>query len=95
MPRYQSLLTFTQQGLANVEKSPQRANKFRKAVEAAGGQIISQYWSIGEFDGGIIFDAPSEQSAATLLLELAKDGNVRTRTMRIFDETEFQQIAAG
>jgi uncharacterized protein with GYD domain len=94
MVRYLSLLNFTEQGLRSVQQSPQRAVQFRKSIEAAGGKVVSQYWAVGEADGCIIFEAPSEEAAASLLLALGKLGNVRTRTLRIYDETEFDRISA-
>lgn len=94
MVRYLSLLNFTEQGLRNVQQSPQRATQFSKSVEAAGGKVISQYWAVGEADGSIVFEAPSEEAAASLLLALGKLGNVRTRSMRVYDEAEFARICA-
>jgi uncharacterized protein with GYD domain len=92
MIRYLSLISYTQQGAAEIKNSPARAKKFRAAVEAAGGQVISMYWSIGEVDGTLIFDAPDEQTGSALLLKLAQQGNVRTRSMRVYDELEFAAI---
>lgn len=94
MTRYLSLLTFTEQGLANVQQSPTRAANFRASVEKAGGKVLSQYWAVGEADGCIVFEAPSEEVAASLLLALGKAGNVRTRTLRVYDASEFEQIVA-
>jgi uncharacterized protein with GYD domain len=94
MTRYLSLLNFTEQGLRNVQQSSERAIHFRKSVEAAGGKVVSQYWALGETDGCVIFEAPNEEMAAALLLTLGKLGNVRTRSLRIFDETEFARVTA-
>jgi uncharacterized protein with GYD domain len=94
MTRYLSLLTFTEQGLRNVQQSSERAKQFSKSVEAAGGKVISQYWSVGEVDGCIVFEAPNEETAAALLLALGKLANVRTRSLRVYDEQEFGRIVA-
>ena len=79
MIRYLSLVSFTDQGVRNVDHSIQRASSFGQSVEAAGGKLLSQYWAVGDADGCVIFEVPDEQTGATLLLALAKDGNVRTR----------------
>lgn len=92
MVRYLSLLSFTPQGVGKVKDSPARAEQFRRSVVEAGGRIVSLYWSVGEVDGAIIFEAPDEQTGATLLLKLAQQGNVRTRTLRVYDEEEFAAI---
>lgn len=94
MTRYLSLLNFTEQGLQNVQQSSERARQFRTSVEAAGGKVISQYWAIGEADGCIVFEVPNEETAAALLLKLGKLGNVRTRSLRVFDDAEFARITA-
>ncbi len=92
MFRYLTLINFTDQGVRDVTHSVERAGQFGKSVEAAGGKLLSQYWSVGEADGCVVFEVPDEATAAALLLTLAKAGNVRTRTMRLFDTQEFQHV---
>lgn len=94
MTRFMSLLTFTDQGIRDVKQSIQRADGFRKAVDAAGGKVISQYWLVGEADGCVVFEAPDDQVASALLLSLGQQGNVRTRTLRVYDAQEFARIVA-
>lgn len=94
MTRYLSLINFTDHGVQDVNHSIERASSFGKQVEAAGGKLLSQYWSVGDADGCVLFEAPDEQTGAALLLGLAKEGNVRTRTMRLYGTQEFQQILA-
>ena len=94
MTRYLALINFTDQGVQNLNDSIDRAHSFGKSVEEAGGKVISLYWAVGEADGCIVFEAPDEQTGASLLLSLAKDGNVRTRTMTLYDQQEFQQVIA-
>lgn len=95
MVRYLSLLSFTDEGIANVQQSTQRAAHFRASIEAAGGIIVSQYWAIGEVDGCVVFEVPDEATAAAQLLALGKLGHVRTRSLRVYDEREFERIVAG
>jgi uncharacterized protein with GYD domain len=92
MMRFLSLLTFTDQGMQHIEASPRRAADFRATVEKAGGRLVAQYWAVGEIDGCIVFEAPDENTAASLLLKLGSMGNVRPRTMRVYDEKEFASL---
>ena len=92
MVRYLTLVEFTEKGLRDVAQSPERASQFRASVETAGGRVVSLYWAIGQFDGCIVFEAPDEKTATRLLLSLGRQGNVRTRSMRLFDENEFASI---
>lgn len=93
MQRYASLIQLTDQGLRDIKDSVHRATEFRATVEAAGGRVISLYWAIGAYDGLVVMDTPDEQTATTLLLQLARTGFVRTKTLRIYETEEFQQIA--
>lgn len=95
MVRYLSLMSYTDQGIRAVDQSCQRAKAFRAAVEAAGGKVQSLYWAIGEYDGAFVFEAPDEATATRLLLSLSELGNVRTRSQRVFDESEFQAVLTG
>jgi uncharacterized protein with GYD domain len=86
------LINFTDLGLKNIKDSLKRAGKFRKSVESAGGKILAQYWCLGEYDGCVIFESPTEQITASLILSLAQQGNVKTTTLHAFDEQEFKEI---
>lgn len=89
MCRYLSLINLTDQGIKDIGHSTDRASAFNEMVEAAGGKVVSVYWAVGEYDGAVIFEAPDEQTAASLLLKLGKEGNVRTHSLRIFEADEF------
>lgn len=95
MVRYLSTLNFTVQGIREIAQSATRADEFRVAVEKAGGKVQCQYWSLGEADGCFIFEVPDEQTATRVLIQLEQQGNVRTKTVRIFDADEFQAIVSG
>ncbi len=95
MARYLSLITFTEQGIKAVGTSTQRADRFRQAVKAAGGEVEATYWALGGFDGAIVFRAPDEQTAARLMVQLGREGNVRTKTLAIFDAKEFAAMAGS
>jgi uncharacterized protein with GYD domain len=94
MVRYLSLISFTDKGIRDVAKSIERATEFRTAVESKGGKVISQYWSLGEVDGFVVFECPDDKTAAALLLKLGKEENVRTTSQRIFDSAEFEAIVS-
>ena len=92
MIRYLTLIQFTDQGARNVDKSVQRASEFGKSVSGAGGKLVSQVWTFGQYDGCVVFEVPDEASGTALLVKLAKDGNVRTQAMRCYDNQEFEAI---
>lgn len=92
MIRYLTLINFTDQGIRHIDDTLERAGLFAQAVHAAGGKLVSQYWAVGDVDGCVVFEVPDEASGAALLLKLGKAGNVRTRTLRVYDSKEFQQV---
>ena len=47
MPTYISLMTYTDQGLRNIKKSPSRVDAARKAAEDLGGKIGDVYLTMG------------------------------------------------
>ncbi|MDP6667458.1 MAG: GYD domain-containing protein [Dehalococcoidia bacterium] len=93
MPTYIALLNYTQQGIKEIEKSPERIDAARKAIEAAGGKMLSFHVTMGQYDGVVVLDLPNDNVAATVALSVAKLGNARLETMRAFTEDEFAAIA--
>jgi len=87
-----ALINFTDQGLRNIQNTVARASAFKQSVEAAGGKVLTQLWCLGDFDGCVVFESPDDLTATRLLLDLEKQGNVRTRTLRAFDNTEIASI---
>jgi len=95
MATYIALLDYTDQGVQQIENSPQRADEFSQLAEEAGARVLAQYWTIGNHDGVLILDAPDDQVAASILLRLAASGNVRTTTLRAFEWAEAQALIEG
>ena len=92
MPAYIGLIRFTEQGAKNFRKSPDRAAAFAAAAEKAGVKVVAQYWTLGEYDGVIVLDAPDDETATSLMLSLSSLGNVRTTTLRAFSAAEMKNI---
>jgi uncharacterized protein with GYD domain len=92
MARYITLIKFTELGAKNIKKSTARAHAFDKAAEKSGVKIEGQYWTMGAYDGVLIISADDESKALHCLTELARDGAVRTETMRAFIDKEFDTI---
>jgi uncharacterized protein with GYD domain len=94
MATYLALLQFTEQGLQNLQESPIRAAAFKAAAKKAGVEVTQIFWTLGEFDGVLIFEAKDEASATSLMLSLAALGNVKPRTLRAFNSEEFSEVVA-
>jgi uncharacterized protein with GYD domain len=92
MPTYVSLIKWTDQGVRNSKDTVQRARAFRAELERRGAKLTSIYWTQGHYDIVGTIEAPDDQTAMAALLVLGGLGNVRTETLRAFNETEMESI---
>ena len=92
MATFISTVNFTQKGIEAIGESTKRAAAFTSAVEKRGVNVSKIYWTLGAFDGLVIFDAPDDESATAAMLQLSSKGTVHTSTVRAFDASEFDKI---
>ena len=92
MPIYISLMTYTDQGLKNVKRSPNRIDAARKAAEELGGKLDNIYLTMGMYDLVAIADFPDDATAATFSLKVGALGNVRITTVKAFPEAAYRKI---
>jgi uncharacterized protein with GYD domain len=95
MPTYISLLRYTQKGIEQIKQSPTRLDAAKKTFRDAGGDLKAFYLTTGQIDAVAIFEVPSDEAAARLMLTLGAHGNIRTETMRAFTEAEYRKIIAA
>ena len=95
MSAYITLFNFTDQGIHNAKDTVNRARAARQAIEAAGGRMIGIWWTLGQYDGMLVFEEPDDEAATRVLLATGTLGNVRTTTMRAFSEEEMERIVQG
>ena len=94
MTRHLVLLSFTEQGVAGVKDSIERAGGFKDKAAKAGASVETQYWTLGPYDGAFLLSAPDEATAAALVLDLGQHANVKTTMLRAFDADEFKSVLA-
>ena len=94
MATYVLLLNFTDQGIRNVKDTTKRAEAFKRIADKAGAKVKEVYWTLGQYDGLLIFEAPEEATATALGLSLGSLGNVRTQTLRAFSAEEIGRVLA-
>ena len=86
MARYIVLFDWTDQGVRNAKDSVKRVGQARDAFQKQGVTIEQIYWTLGSHDLVAVMNAPDGETFAAALLQLAGAGNVRTTTLRAFDE---------
>ena len=63
-------------------------------VQSTGVNIKDMYWTRGQYDQVCVFEAPDDETAASVLLAADLLGNIRTQTMRAFTTSEMEKILA-
>ena len=92
MATFISTIRFTDQGIKNIGDTAKRAQALKAAGKKMGVKVKDIYWTLGQFDGAIVFDAPDDETATALMLSVASLGNVQTQTSRAFDAEEMDGI---
>jgi uncharacterized protein with GYD domain len=92
VPTYISLLRYTQQGIGGIKQGPTRLEAAKQAYKKAGGELKAFYLTIGQYDAVAIAELPDDTALARMALALGGMGNVRTETLRAFNEAEFRNI---
>jgi uncharacterized protein with GYD domain len=94
MATFIAMLKFTPQGAASFKDTCQRAAAFKAVAKKLGCKVTGTYWTFGDFDGVLLFEAPDDDTATALMLRLGALGNVRTQTARAFTAAEMEKIVA-
>ena len=88
MPSYILLVNLTDQGVRGVKDIPARQARSREMVKKLGIVRRQVFMTFGPYDFIHILEAPDDQAIARYVLALNAIGNVRTTTLKAFDETE-------
>ncbi len=94
MATFISLTSFTDQGMRNVQDTVKRADAVKAAAAKFGVTVKDMYWTIGNHDMVVIFEAPDDAAFTAFGLSIGKAGNVRTQTLRAFNRDEMNAILA-
>jgi uncharacterized protein with GYD domain len=94
MATYIVLSKFTDQGIRAIRDTTKRADAVREQARKMGIETKSIYWTVGEYDVVVTFEAPDDASITALALAIGSAGNVRTQTLRAFSRDEVTGILA-
>ena len=95
MKTYVTLLSYTEQGMANIKESPARLDAARKLFAANGANLKQWFLTFGRYDAVVVCEAPDDDTAAKLILKVASLGNVKFETMPAFTEDEYRKVIAS
>lgn len=89
---YVSLFRFTHQGTQTIDSLPERLRITKAKLAESGGELAGLYLTQGQYDLVAVSRWPDEHKAMGFNLWLAKQGNVRSETLRAYDEQEIARI---
>jgi uncharacterized protein with GYD domain len=89
-----STIKFTEQGIKGIDQTTKRATAVNAAAKKVGVKVTNIYWTLDQSDGVLIFEAPDDETATALLLNVGTTGNVQTTTVRAFTAAEMDKILA-
>ena len=92
MPTFISTITFTEQGMKAIAETTKRATRIKAEAKKMNVKIKDVYWTFGLFDGLLVFEAPDDETATAMLLNVGAQGNVKTSTARAFTASERDQL---
>ena len=95
MATYVTLLKYTEQGIKAIKEGPSRLEKARQALKSMGGEVKSFHLVQGRYDAIVFVEAPNDEVVAKFALAVGSQGNVRSETMRAFNEEEYRRIVSG
>lgn len=94
MATFITTIKFTQQGIKAIDDTTKRAAALKTSARKLGAKIKDIFWTLGDHDGLLIFEAADDETATALLLDLGTAGNVHTTTVRAFTAAEMDKILA-
>ena len=90
MPRYMLQFAYTTEAWAALTSNPtDRTEAFRPVAEKLGCRFISLDYTMGEYDGVVVLEAPDDTTAMAAMLAAVAPGHLRaTRTSRLISPSE-------
>jgi uncharacterized protein with GYD domain len=85
-------MKFTSAGMGGIPAWRDRVEEAERAIRDRGGRLVDAYVTLGRFDVVEIFEAPDDETAYQVLIEVAKHGQVTTETLRAFTREEAEKI---
>jgi uncharacterized protein with GYD domain len=89
------LCNFTDQGVRSIKEAPKRRAAARELGKKLGVDIKAGYLAMGNYDLIVHCEAAADEDMAKFVPSLASKGNVRTTTVKVCPEAEYDKIVAA
>ncbi len=90
MPLYMTQFTYTPEAWAALVANPtDRSEGFNQLMQSIGGRMLGLYYTTGEWDGMVLFEAPDETAAMAALFAAIAPGHLKaTKSTRLIEPSE-------
>ena len=95
MPTYVLLSTLTTEGRQTMHAHPERLEAVNKEIEELGCRVLSQYAVLGCYDFVTIVEAPDNEVAAHLSVDLGSRGTVNITTLPAIEIADLMRKLQG
>jgi uncharacterized protein with GYD domain len=94
MPTFIMMLNWTEQGIRAVKDASKRSQAARELAKKMGVEIKHVYMTTGDHDLLAILETANGDNVAKFALAISALGNVRTRTVRAWSESEYMKLVS-
>ena len=94
MAKFILLGNWTQQGVMAARDTVKRARQVREPFAKMGVNAREFFWTMGEYDVVLTFEAPDDEAMMRAVLSVAMQGYLRTKTLRALGEQEMERVLA-
>ena len=95
MSIYMLLCNYTDQGVRTIKEMPSRRAVSREKAKKLGVEIKDAWLALGAYDFILQLEARDEETVAKYVLSIAAMGNLRTTTLRLFSDADYEKIVGG
>lgn len=94
MPRYMLQFTYQSETWAALSKNPvDRTDVVRALAKKLGGKMVSLDYTMGEYDGVCVLEAPDDTSAMAMVIAAVAPGHLKsTKTTRLYTPAEMLDV---
>lgn len=94
MATFMTQFSYTAEAWAALARKPEdREVAISRLLEKMGGRLLTIYYSLGEYDGFIIFEAPDAMTAAAGIIAATVPGHLKaTKTTELFTMAQTMEM---
>ena len=83
---------FTQEGIAKIKDSPNRAEAAKEAFKSVGADLKETYYTLGQYDFVAIIEGADIEEVTRALFIIGSQGAVRTETLVAIKKEKIKDI---